>query len=106
MAKAKTPPKVEILLEIGLCGERIKECDFIDHLETVADVVKKHPNSNKTVIEVPEIENIFGGPVTYFVIYQKLPASRMKNGVLRVTDRDIRRAVKELVDPNDEMGPE
>lgn len=99
MAKAKTPPKVEILLEIGLCGERTKEQDLIDYLETVADVVKKHPNSNKTVIEVPEIENIFGGPVTYFVIYQKL------DGVKRVTKKDIRRAIKELVDPDDEMSP-
>ena len=101
MAKAKAKPKVEILLYVGLCGERVKEMDVIDYLEAVHEVTKRNPYSNKTVIEVPEIEAPFG-PVSYFVIYRKLPASRMKNGVRRVTALDIRRAIKEIVDPEEE----
>jgi hypothetical protein len=102
--KTKAKPKVEILLYVGLCGERVKEMDVIDYLEAVHEVTKRYPYSNKTVIEVPEIEaeTLFNGPVSYFVIYRKLPASRMKNGVRRVTALDIRRAIKEIVDPEEE----
>lgn len=99
--KTKVKPKVEILLYVGLCGERVKEMDVIDYLEAVHEVTKRYPYSNKTVIEVPEIEAPFG-PVSYFVIYRKLPASQMKNGVRRVTALDIRRAIKEIVEPEEE----
>ncbi len=102
MAKAKAKPKVEILLYVGLCGERVKEMDVIDYLEAVHEVTKRYPYSNKTVIEVPEIESGYFGPLSYFVIYRKLPASQMKNGVRRVTALDIRRAIKEIVEPEEE----
>jgi hypothetical protein len=36
------------------------------------------------------------------VIYRKLPASQMKNGVRRVTALDIRRAIKEIIEPEEE----
>jgi hypothetical protein len=91
-AMTKRKPKVEILFEISLSGERTKECDLVEYLEEVRETTKAYPEAEAITIEVPEVESIFGEPVTYYAIYRKLPDAK------RVTDKDIRLAIKELVE--------
>jgi len=78
--------KIEILFDVALCGETIEEDDFVDYLETVSDVVKANPDSNKTVID---IEGEFGDTITHFCIYRK-PV-----GMGYVSERAIRFAIRE-----------
>jgi len=83
----KKTPKVEILFEHSLCGERVKESDFIDYLTDAVGVALKNPGAKSAVIEVNGLG--WDALVTFFVIYKKL------DGVKRVTNRDIVRAIQD-----------
>jgi hypothetical protein len=85
---AKKTPKVEILFEHSLCGERIKECDFVDYLSDAVQVALKNPGAKSTVVEVDGLG--WDSLVTFFVIYKKL------DGVKRATDRDVIRAIQDM----------
>lgn len=86
--KRQKKPKVEILFEVGLAGERIKQDDFIEYLETVHNISKVYPEALTAVIDAPEIESLFCIP-SFYVIYRKIAK--------RVTENDIRLALKELI---------
>jgi hypothetical protein len=87
---SKKQPKVEILYEYGLLGERVKEDDFTCDVETVFQVTKKHPDAVMRTVEVDNLEFAMH-PITYLVIYRKL------DGVKRVTTKMVADAVRELL---------
>lgn len=95
MAKKQAQPKVEILLDIGLCGERTKDDDLVDYLEDVRETTKQHPDSHCKVLDV----DLDDYTVTFYVLYRKL------EGVKRVTDKDIERAIKKLREDEEDTPP-
>jgi hypothetical protein len=90
--KAKKPtPKVEILYEYGFCGERIKEDEYADDMQAVFNAVKEHPDAEFITVDVKGLSFVTY-PITYVVIYRKL------EGVKKVSEREIVRELKKLVD--------
>ncbi|MFA5766327.1 MAG: hypothetical protein WC919_00190 [Candidatus Paceibacterota bacterium] len=81
-------PKVEILFEHSLCGERINECDFVDYLDDAVKIALKNPSAKSIVVDVDGLG--WDTIVTFFVIYKKL------DGVKRVTNRDVIRAIQDM----------
>jgi hypothetical protein len=83
-------PTIEILYACSLCGERIKECEFVDEMEAVCEISRNNPDSITETIDTPDIEGLFG-PITFFVIYRKLNK--------RIVDpKDLRAAIKKHIE--------
>lgn len=90
--KVKKPvSKVEILYEYGYCGERVKEDDHACDMRAVFDVVKEHPDAEFIEVSVKGLSFVTY-PITYVVIYRKL------EGVKKVSEREIIKELKKLVD--------
>ena len=58
MAKKQTLPPVEILWFHALVGERVKECDLLDTLESLVECVKEHPDAKHRYVSSVDIGDL------------------------------------------------
>jgi hypothetical protein len=81
-------PKIKILYEYGFDGEYIKEDELAAYLVEAVKIALKNPDAKAITVNVDGLSWSHDF-ITFFVIYKKL------DGVKRVTNRDIVRAIQD-----------
>ena len=74
MAKKQTLPPVEILWFHALVGERVKECDLLDTLESLVECVKEHPDAKHryvSSVDIGDLDICMFDRMDYWVVYRQ-----------------------------------
>ena len=84
--------KLEILFFQGLVGERMKECDLIDTLETVVKGVKDHPDAKIRYVSNVDISDLgvcMFDKLDYWVVYRQTGTEKPRVADFREAIRAI-----------------
>jgi hypothetical protein len=82
-----------ILVAEGLMGERRKECDLVDILDTVVRNVREHPTAQTIVLDVPMETEDYTGTITYWVAY-------VWTGPKQTTEEVVQKAIVAILKKN------
>lgn len=92
MAK-KQADKIEVLFDVSLSGERVKECDFVDFLNDVLAVGKKYPDARTIVID--PVKGM-SWPMSFYIVYRALDKPIRARDARRLLKKFIEARMKEL----------